>query len=202
MLYHGSLLEIDELDPTSDKLDRELVFLTKNRIVALLHICPFDSYFFDLSIVDEEFCQICERCPWAFEVIYKNKSGFLYTIEGDNFEPTNKNLEFVSRGKISPKAKEHIADLYAELLRYQSSGNIEILRFHDISKEERSLLDERFVEFVITDINANNSIMQFKKLADMFPKIAERIFHKLDIDKQDQIRNHLITASCVKELRL
>lgn len=123
ILYHGSSYNTEILEPRSSKIidDEKAVFATNSKDLAVVFIPKWNDCDLDLGYRND-ILYCCEQYPDAFNKL-KNVSGFVYTINGDDFTSDPrlgmKYHEFISKkgiDKVNVLSTEKIDDVYEYLI--------------------------------------------------------------------------------------
>ncbi|MBQ7670413.1 MAG: hypothetical protein IJS45_06815 [Clostridia bacterium] len=146
-LYHASDISgIRRLEPRASTHGVPYVYAIEDKLTALLFGAPKDD--FDILIMtDDGVTEVYECYPGAFEKVYKGKGCSLYEIDGAGFSPgvTSWDAEYVSESAAPVLFEYHIPDIYAELARYEESGELVV---HGFSR------DAEYLEFIKDELTA------------------------------------------------
>lgn len=155
-VYHGSAVPgIERLKARSvlHGTDRRIVYLTDNIPYALFYIWDAGITGYGgkhvTGWVKDGVAYYEEQFPGQLAEFYRGASGYLYyaprTAEMGTVE--NRESMFYSVGDTPVQARR-IPDVYEELLRYEASGELVVLRFEERTPERR----EALVELIAQDI--------------------------------------------------
>ena len=117
--YHGSSVDnIAELEPRTSRVlsNEKAVFATPERDVALTFAAPWRDSDIEHGSVNGQF-YMREKYPNAFQKIYGNKPGYIYSFKEDGFasDPRLTKSERINKNKVAVLNKEAIQDILAEL---------------------------------------------------------------------------------------
>lgn len=79
-----------------------------------------------------------EYYPGALKELYSGKAAFLYICEEGSYVPTSKPGEYVSRSPVRVIETNIIEDLYKTFLDLEAKGQLEIVRYNELSEDELS----------------------------------------------------------------
>lgn len=155
-LYHGSAVpRIEALKARSilHGTDQRIVYLTDNIPYALFYIWDEGVTGYGGKHVagavknGVAYCE--EQFPGQLEQFYKGASGCLYyaprTAEMGAVE--NRESMFYNRGDTPVQAR-HISDVYQDLLKYEGSGALKVLRFEERTPERQNRLVELMAQAI------------------------------------------------------
>ena len=79
----------------------------------------------------------CERFPNQLESLYKGRQGYIYLLDSMDGLTHGKGHSWESEHDVPVSQCERIADVYSEILREESLGNIVIHRYAEIDPAEQ-----------------------------------------------------------------
>ncbi len=150
-LYHGTVVpNIKVLNAVSSLHaggEQKIVYLTDNRAYSLFYI--WDSVHnlkkgkHVTAWIKDGVVYYEEQFPEQLKAFYDGVSGYLYRVEKDTYFCPVQNREsmwYSTENAIVERA-EYIENVYDELLKYQKTGKLKIIRFDDV---ERSRIDDLY----------------------------------------------------------
>lgn len=142
VLYHGnSVCGIEELNPCSaahDDPTSPVVYLTPNRAYALFYIRDREINYVTCGVTAEGYIRYDERFPEQLETLYKGMSGYLYRCKDNGaLEPTSTRGVWLSKKPVEIESCEFIPDVYSEILKYEKSGDVKVIRYETLSDGEK-----------------------------------------------------------------
>lgn len=178
-LYHGSDNGyINELKPILSNHGKEYVYLCNSRALAIIYShnsIPRPGGFFTYRFTTSGALHYDEYFENQLEVMYKGKSGYVYTIDDENLDLQQ--LEkmpwvYLSEHHIKVNKPEYIKDIYEELLSLESVGQIQINRYNDMTDERK----DRWKNVVKQDIENkdlknNRDTVYAKFITEHFPDL-------------------------------
>ena len=185
-LYHGSAVaNIATLEARSllHNSDKKVVYFTGNLPFALLYIWDEKRNNYDRKYVSggirngTAFYE--EWFPNQLETFYKDVSGYLYCVQGNNNFPPVENREnmFYSESGVSVDKVIFIPNVYEEILKYEKSGEFAVLRYNEQSEKRQQELVDLMASFIVASKFFQNDIAQaefMKKHFVMAWKKAEK----------------------------
>lgn len=184
-LYHGSSIPgITALKPLSflhGKMDNSVVYLSGNLPYALFYIwdsahnkttqkyvtCRLRD---DLVIYEEQF-------PDQLKTFYQGVSGYIYEVESNVFVEKTPNREhiYVCRKPIPVSDCRFIPDVYDEILRRERAGQIRVIRYPEMPKEQLKLLHDHIVDSIrMAKMRSDPNSEQAQFYATYFPALWEQ----------------------------
>ena len=95
-----------------------------------------------------------ERFPYQLKVLYGGKEGFLYSpVSTANLKNT-KGHTWESGADVPVVLREHVSDVYAEILSEEAAGNVIIHRYAEIDPAEQKLHANYIRDHLDDPINA------------------------------------------------
>lgn len=136
-VYHGSpIVGLKLIEPRISTHGVPYVYATKKREIAITFLAKWNDFLLNLStntINGIEKIQITERYKNALFDIYKNKSGYIYTLDGTKFEEgkTSYTEEVVADEVVQVIECQQIIDIYDELCELERKGKLQLFIFPD-----------------------------------------------------------------------
>ncbi len=155
-LYHGSIVpNLTCLKPVSklhNGLSDAVVYLTANRAYALFYIWDANHNIrtnkWVTCAIKNGVCTYYEQFPDQLKAFYDGVKGYLYSVENRGFEKAAEEDMYVSKSAVSMEKCEIIDHVYEEILRMESAGKLEILRYQSLSTEEQNRIVDMMVEYI------------------------------------------------------
>lgn len=115
-----------------------VAYFTTDRVYALVCCRSQRENFVTLGSRDGAL-HYFERFPDQLQVLYEGKEGFLYTpISPDGFRHTREST-WESPVDVPVILHEYVPDVYAEILREETAGNVMIHRYADIDHAQQRM---------------------------------------------------------------
>lgn len=142
IFYHGSpVADITELGTrsfTHDDTKSSAVYFTPNRAYALFYIRDLDVNYVTCGVTAEGYIRYDERFSGQLKTLYSGRSGYLYKcVNNGSFEQTQTRDVWVSKNPIGIESVEFIPDVYKEILKYEATGDIKVIRYETLTDEEK-----------------------------------------------------------------
>ena len=146
--YHGSPVpDLTELKPVLSEHGKPYIYFATNPLVALLYAVkpvpkPYSYYPYGFdrkgNIIYSEYFEN------AFEILYKNKTGYLYQCNNINHleQPTQINCAYTCTDPVRIDRVTKIDDLYTYYVEQEKSGLFKIKHFNDIPEKEMAFISE------------------------------------------------------------
>lgn len=156
-LYHGSIVSgITTLEARSQLhgTDKAVVYLTDSIPYALFYIWDNQQTGFDRKYVTGGFRDgqafYEEQFPDQLRTFYQGVSGYLYRIQrpGKAQAVAQRDGLFWQEGSVTVADAVFISDVYAELLKYEAEGYLNILRFNDQTDARKEKLTRIIAEYI------------------------------------------------------
>ncbi len=143
ILFHGSAVSgIECLRPFQSSQDKPYVYLTQSEVLAAIYSCNpltrpngYFTYWWDRDgklYYDEYFEN-------QTEVIYSGQKGFVYRCEGDYQQMEKMPWVYLSAESVPVMSCKEIADIYQQLLKYESEGMLTIRRWNEASDKQKEI---------------------------------------------------------------
>lgn len=155
-LYHGSIVPnitfLKSVSKLHNGLPDEVVYLTANRAYALFYIWDADhnkrtNKWITYSIKNG-ICIYYEQFPDQLRAFYDGVKGYLYSVRNKSFEKTDEEDMYVNKSTVSMDKCEIIDNVYEEILRIESAGNLKIVRYKSLSAEEQNRIVDMIVGYI------------------------------------------------------
>ncbi|MBE6640065.1 MAG: hypothetical protein E7619_00615 [Ruminococcaceae bacterium] len=166
ILYHGSYTQdIDKLKPVSTRtnaISKAVVCLTSNPYIALFYIWsrPYKWVAFE----EDENGRVIftEQYDGMLFDFYNNVSGSIYECDGNNPQITQTHMKgvYISESPVSIQKENKIPNVYEEILKNESAGNIIVKRYSHLSDKEKNDISKTTVRAIHMQkllFNPNNS---------------------------------------------
>jgi len=150
-LYHGTnYSRIIELEARSKlhNTDKKVVYLTDNIPYALYYIWDGKHKGYSekhvTGWIKNGVAYYEEQFPDQLKTFYKGVSGYLYCISKNSDIQSVENREclYYSLENTVVAKVDYILDVYEELLKYEASGKLKVLRYNEQSeKRQDELID-------------------------------------------------------------
>lgn len=154
IFFHGSTENnLTYLKPQLSEHGKEYVYFSTNPLVALLYSVkpvpkPFSWYTYGFN--DEGIPVYSEYFENAFELLYKNKVGYLYECSdiSNLQQPTNIHCVYTTTEKVKIDRLHKIPDVYEYLKNEEKLGNFIIKHHNEISNCEMNMVFNEIKEIV------------------------------------------------------
>ena len=141
MLYHGTLvkdLEYIKTNAYSHTQDKQVAYFTEDRVYALICCRKKDENFVTMGLREGR-QHYFERFPNQLEVMYKNKIGYIYKVYSKDGMTHSKLHTWESNVDVPIDGCEYIQDVYEEIIKEESLGNVVIHRYEEIDPIEQKM---------------------------------------------------------------
>lgn len=159
IFYHGSKIEgIVRLEAQSrlHDSDKTVVYLTDSVPYALLYIWDGVKLGSDVKHVTarmkDGITYYEEQFPEQLKTFYDGVSGYIYKLQSDEAYPVNnRDNMFYTESSVPVVESICIPNVYEELLKYESRGELIVLRYNEQPKKRQ----EQLTELIATAIARN-----------------------------------------------
>ncbi len=153
IFYHGTSLpgitDLNSVSKTHDSLQSSAVYLTPNRAYALFYIRDIEINWVTCGVSEDGIICYDERFPGQLCTLYKGVSGYLYKCTDRGlFESTATRDVWVSKSSVPVEDAEFIPDAYEEILKYEKSGEVKIIRYETLSNEQKQGVYDMMVHYI------------------------------------------------------
>ncbi len=172
-LYHGSIVSgIDRIKPYSllHGSKEKALYLTDNIPYALFYIWDGEHNHYSgkhvTAWVKNNTAYYEEQFPDQMKCFYKGVSGYLYVVShtSDICAMENRESLYYSLESAAVWRQEYIPDVYDELVKYELSGELKVLRFNEQpEKRQNELIDLIAASIVNEDCFNDNVKSEFYK---------------------------------------
>lgn len=142
-LYHGTHIQnIKELEPFATRgnaISKSVICFTPSYSIALLYISNRPYKWVTFSENSDGKVVFVEHYENMLYDFYNNVYGSIYECTGDNPEisPTHMKSVYTSNSSISVEKEIQIDNVYNEILRQETLGNIIIKRYSQLSIDDK-----------------------------------------------------------------
>ena len=156
LFYHASNIgNLTELLPLSTvRMSGEKVcYFTSVRAYALFYFHDMEINHVTCGVSDAGIVIYHEQFPKQLETIYHGRSGYLYACENDdNMSIAHTNGIWAANKPVTVKTSEFVEDVYAEILKAEQSGEVQVIRYDSLSEEKK----REIVDIMKNSIIRNN----------------------------------------------
>lgn len=142
-LYHGTQVQnIEQLKPFATRgnaISKPVICFTPNHCVALLYIWNRSYKWVTFSENENGKLVFTEHYENMLYDFYNKISGSIYKCDGDNpdITPTHMKGVYTSEVPITVEKETKIDNVYDEILKQESFGNIIIRRYDQLSVDDK-----------------------------------------------------------------
>lgn len=141
IFYHASNIgNLKELLPLSTLHgnDEMVCYFTPIRAYALFYLRDMEINHVTCGITKDGLPIYHEQFECQLETLYHGRSGFIYVCENNNnLITSNTNGIWIAKESVTILCEEFIPDVYAEILKIEQSGVIQIIRYNTLSEEKK-----------------------------------------------------------------
>lgn len=201
--YHGSnITGLKELIPNfkvTNTIKEPVIYFTKDKKIALFYIWNRPYKYASFYINSEGKIEYLEEFPNQLFEFYNGNSGSIYECEEDInviFESHIKGV-FISLATVQIKNMSYISNVYEEILKEESLGNIIIKRYETLSIEEKNVIRNGKVRSIhmlgLLNPNENNQKYMATFMKDKFPKEWEIAVNNTEEEIKEMINKWRIS---------
>ena len=139
LLYHGSVIEglpVILAHSKSHTDDSRVAYFTTDRVYALVCCRTPEENFVTMGPKDGV-QHYFERFPDQLKIMYEGREGFLYQPVSTAGLKKGKGNSWVSPADVPVILREHVLNVYEEILREELAGNVIIHRYNEIDPAEQ-----------------------------------------------------------------
>ena len=174
LFYHASNVgELKELLPlsTAHGSGDKVCYFTPVRAYALFYLRDMEINHVTCGISESGVIVYNEQFPDQLKTIYQGRSGYLYTCENDGgIIAAHTNGVWAARQPIKVVNAEFIADVYAEILKAERSGEVSVVRYESLSDEKKREIIEMMKNYIVKNNLLKNDSRKARFFKDNFPK--------------------------------
>lgn len=153
IFYHGSMTagitKLGTNSLTHDETKTKAVYLTPNRAYAMFYIRDLEINHVTCCVTAEGFIRYDEQFPDQLKKIYQGVSGYLYHCnEQDHFTLTPTRDVWISKKPVAVESVEYIPNVYSELLGYEASGDIKVIRYNKLTDERKRFYYDMALQYI------------------------------------------------------
>lgn len=142
MLYHGtniSGLNTIKANSKSHSTGKSAAYFSEDRCYALICCRSKTEKFVTMGVGADGKQHYFERFPNQLEILYKGKQGYIYYLESTDGLTRTKGHTWESEYDVPVSQCEAVMDVYYEILREETKGNIVIHRYSEIEPSEQKM---------------------------------------------------------------
>jgi len=184
--YHASNIEnLTEILPFSrlHESREQVAYFTPFRAYALFYLRDMEINHVTCGVNLTGISIYHEQFPNQLEILYQNRSGYLYICENKNMELGHTNGVWVAYCPVIPSRVDFIVDVYAEILKAEQSGEVQIIRYGSLSSEKKNDYVNMMKEEILKNGYLASNLPKALFFKDNFPeswKAAERANDNVD----------------------
>ncbi|MBO4915397.1 MAG: hypothetical protein J5449_09350 [Oscillospiraceae bacterium] len=153
-LYHGSViggLDVIWANAKSHVDGSKVAYFTTDRVYALVCCRKQSENFVTMGPSRNGKQHYFERFPDQLKVLYEGKEGFLYQPVEVASLTNAKGHTWESPVDVPVILKEHISNVYKEILREADAGNVIIHRYDEIDPAEQKMHANNIRDWIFSD---------------------------------------------------
>ena len=142
MLYHGTIISGQNTIKAISKshsTGKSVAYFTEDRCYALIYCRSKTENFVAMGVRADGKQHYFERFPNQSEILYKEKQGYVYLLESSDGVTHTQGHTWESEYDVPVVQCEVVMDIYDEILREESQGNIVIHRYSEIEPSEQKM---------------------------------------------------------------
>ena len=173
IFYHASNKKLDELLPLSNNHggDGKVCYFTSNRAYALFYIRDMNINHVTCGIDDNGIPVYYEQFPQQLKILYGGRSGYIYTvINHGEIVSGHTNGVWISTQPIKVASASFIKNVYDEIITAESSGEIQIIRYEDLSEEKKLQTIEMICNSILKHKYISNDCAKSRFIRENFPE--------------------------------
>lgn len=156
--YHGSIVSgIRRLEPFSllHGSDKRVVYLTDNIPYSLFYIWDKEHNHYGgkhvTAWIKNGVAHYEEQFPEQLKTFYSGVSGYLYTVPYSSVISQMEGRErlFYSTEALETETEEYVPDVYNELIKYETRGELKVRRFNEQSEERKNELVDMIAHVIM-----------------------------------------------------
>lgn len=148
MLYHGTIISGQNTIKAISKshsTGKSVAYFTEDRCCALICCRSKTENFVTMGVRADGKQHYFERFPNQLEILYKEKQGYVYLLESSDGVTHMKGHTRESEYDVPVVQCEVVMDIYDEILREESQGNIVIHRYSEIDQSEQKRITLKII---------------------------------------------------------
>ncbi|MFR1519299.1 MAG: hypothetical protein ACLSVG_11130 [Clostridia bacterium] len=173
IFYHATNKKLDELLPLSKKHsgDGRVCYFTPNRAYALFYIRDMEINHVTCGVGDNGIPVYYEQFPQQLKIMYSGRSGYIYTLI-NNGEIVNGHTNGVwfSTQPIKVASVSFVKDVYDEIIKAESVGEVQIIRYEDLSEEKKLQITEMICISILKHKYLSNDCAKSRFMKENFPE--------------------------------
>ena len=166
LFYHGTTVAgIKELASASN-----VVYLTPNKAYALFYIRDTDINWVTCGVTKNGIVQYDEQFPNQLPIVYNGISGYIYSCrENAAFEKSPTNDVWICKNPVSVDSAEYIHNVYDEIIKYEKSGDVNIIRYETLTDYKKLDIYDMMVHYIFKNNLLDSSSNQAEFIKKNFP---------------------------------
>ena len=135
MIYHGSCipgLRTIKANSKSHSTGKLVAYFSEDRCYALVCCRSMSENYVMMGVGADGRQHYLERFPNQLETLYQGRQGYIYSLDAADGMTRGKGHSWESDRDVPVSQCEIIADVYREILREESLGNVVIHRYSEI----------------------------------------------------------------------
>ena len=186
LFYHASNVgDLKELLPlsTAHGSGDKVCYFTPVRAYALFYLRDMVINHVTCGVSESGVTVYNEQFPDQLKTIYQGRSGYLYTCENDGGIITaHTNGVWAARQPIKVANTEFITDVYAEILKAERSGEIQVIRYESLSDEKKQEITLMMRDNIIKNDWLQSDSLKARFFKDNFPQSWELAEKEISTD--------------------
>ena len=142
IFYHGSVtgnLDTILANAKSHTDGSRVAYFTTDRVYALVCCRSRQENFVTMGLREDGRLHYFERFPDQLKVMYEGKEGFLYQPAVLPDMENTKGHTWESHTDVPVILREHVRNVYREILKEEEAGNVVVHRYDEIDPAERKM---------------------------------------------------------------
>ena len=142
IFYHGSVtgnLDTILANAKSHTDGSRVAYFTTDRVYALVCCRSRQENFVTMGLREDGRLHYFERFPDQLKVMYEGKEGFLYQPAVLPDMENTKGHTWESHTDVPVILREHVRNVYREILKEEEAGNVVVHRYDEIDPAEQKM---------------------------------------------------------------
>ena len=183
IFYHASnISNLTKLLPLSTVRgsDEKVCYFTPVRAYALFYLRDMDINHVTCGVSDKGTVVYYEQFPNQVKTIYQGRNGYIYACKNDDsITMTPTNGVWAANKPVTIAAIEYIDDVYAEILKAENSGEVQIIHYESLSDEKK----QEIVDMMRNSIIKNNFLTSSTPKARFYAQNFLQSWKEASIEK-------------------
>lgn len=178
VFYHASnCKDLKELLPLSvlHGSNEKVCYFTPIRAYALFYLRDLEINHVTCGLSANGIVVYHEQFPDQLRTIYQGRNGFIYTCKDNgHINMAHTNGVWAANKPVTISEMEYVEDAYAEILKAEKSGDVQVIRYESLSDEKKQEIIEMMKNYILKNKFLSSDSKKARFFIKNFPEASAK----------------------------